>query len=213
MTSRATDSQPSRRPRRKAREVPVASRDRARAEAKKRKRQLPFQGDIVSLAILISVLLIVLTAVAVPLRNYYEGRSEIARLNASIAALESRKDGLERDVEKYSSEEYTRQEARRRLGLMETGETAWRIIDPRMTHAPAITTDEAPDTRPWPQVMIDSLRELPEEETSEEVPVPPTPVEEPPLIDAPPADAPVEAPADAPVEAPAEQPVADLPQQ
>ncbi|WP_245945769.1 septum formation initiator family protein [Corynebacterium senegalense] len=168
MTSRATQPQPSRRPRRRATEVPVASRDRARAEAKKKKRKLPFQGDITGLAIVISVLLVVLVAVAVPLRNYYEGRSEIARLNASIQELEQRKADLEGDIAKYRDEDYVKQEARRRLGMMEPGETAWRVIDPRMTHSDTITTDEIPDTRPWPQVMVDSLRQVPGEETQGE---------------------------------------------
>lgn len=186
MSSRASGSQPSRCPRRKATEVPVAARDRARAEAKQKKRKLPFQGDITSAAILIAVLLVVLTAVAVPLRNYYEGRSEIARLEDSIAALEREKANLQKDAEKYSDEDYIRQEARRRLGLMEPGETAWRIIDPRMTQNPAITTDEVPDTRTWPQVMLDSLREVPEEEPGDAT-SPPQPVEpeQPPAPDIP----------------------------
>lgn len=166
MTSRATQPQPSRRPRRRATEVPVASRDRARAEAKKKKRKLPFQGDITGLAIVICVLLIVLVAVAVPLRNYYEGRSEIARLNASISELEQRKVELEGDIAKYRDEGYVKQEARRRLGMIEPGETAWRIIDPRMTQNESITTEEIPDTRPWPQVMLDSLREVPEQQAN-----------------------------------------------
>ncbi|SDR82382.1 Cell division protein FtsB [Corynebacterium timonense] len=140
----------------------MASRDRERAERKKKKRTVPFEGDIVSLAVIIAVVLLVLVAVAVPLRNYYEGRSEIARLEASIQELEQRKADLEGDIAKHRDEEFIKQEARRRLGMIEPGETAWRIIDPRMTHGESITTDEIPDTRPWPQVMLDSLREVPE---------------------------------------------------
>lgn len=128
MTLRATQPQPSRRPRRRATEVPVASRVRARAEAKKKKRKLPFQGDITGVAIVISVLLVVLVAVAVPLHNYYEGRSEIARLNASLQELEQRKADLEGDIAKYRDEDYVKQEARRCLGMMEPGETAWREL-------------------------------------------------------------------------------------
>lgn len=148
----------------------MASRDRARAEAKKRPRKMPFQGDITGLAIVIGVVLAVLLAVAVPARNYYEGRSEIARLNASIGQLEARKADLEGDIAKYKDQDYAKQEARRRLGMMEPGETAWRIIDPRMTHDDTITTDQIPDTRPWPQVMLDSLRQLPEEQPLDDAP-------------------------------------------
>ncbi|WKD57272.1 Cell division protein FtsL [Corynebacterium capitovis DSM 44611] len=150
-----------RRPRRPVTRVPVASRDRERAEAKKnRKRRVPFEGDIVSLTIVMAVVLAVLLAVAVPLRNYYEGRSEIARLNDSIAALEDRKAALESDIAKYQDPEYVKQEARRRLGMIEPGETAWRVIDPRMTTDSSFTADDAPDTRSWVQVMWDSLREV-----------------------------------------------------
>ncbi len=143
----------------------MVSRERERQErqkAKQKKRTSLFaQQDLTSWAILIAVILAVLLAIAVPLRNYYEGRSEIARLNDSIAALEQRKTDLETDIAKYQDPEYVKQEARRRLGVMEPGETAWRIIDPRMTHGENITTEEAPDERTWTEVMWDSLREVP----------------------------------------------------
>lgn len=190
MTTRATppENQPHRRP--KATTVPVASRERARRErqqARALKQRKPlFKQDLTSWAILIAVLIAVLLAIAVPLRNYYEGRSEIARLNDSIAALEQRKTELETEIAKYDDPEYVKQEARRRLGVMEPGETAWRIMDPRMTQGENITTDQAPDDRSWPEVLWDSLREVPAPEAP-----------------APPADQAAEAPA---ASAPAEQP-------
>ncbi|AWB84441.1 septum formation initiator family protein [Corynebacterium liangguodongii] len=159
-----------RRPR--ATTVPVASREREKAERnrsqqKAAKRQASPQ-ELTSTVILILVILAVLLAIAVPLRNYYEGRSEIARLNDSIAALEQRKSDLEGDIAKYQDPEYIKQEARRRLGVLEPGETAWRIIDPRMTQGEGITTQAAPDERSWVQVMWDSLREVPGEERAPE---------------------------------------------
>ena len=187
MTTRATPPdgpRPANRKRRRApRSVPVASRDRERHETQAAKagvkaRPAVFQRDIASLAILITVLLLVLLAIVVPLRNFYEGRGEIARAQASIEALEAEKARLETDVARYQDQDFADQEARRRLGVLAEGETQWRIIDPRMTSQnPAITTEdvEEVDDRMWAEVLWDSLREIPAPEAQEEqaVPAPP----------------------------------------
>ena len=166
--------------------VPVASRDRENAERaaqrKQRGRAIAFpKQDMASVVILIGVLIVVLLAIAAPLRNFYEGRAEIARANESIARLEAQKEALENDIAKYDDEEYLKQEARRRLGVMEEGETAWRIIDPRMSAPENITTgkEDIPDTRSWPEVMWDSLR------PAEDAPPAPSRIDEPPAAPAP----------------------------
>lgn len=135
------------------------------------------------MVILISVVLLVLLAIAAPLRNYYEGRAEIARAQESIERLEARKQALESDIAMYEDDAFMRQEARRRLGVVEEGETVWRILDPRMSAPDNITTaaDEIPDDREWSEVLWDSLRDIPTEEL-------------PPIDDGPPPSAP-EAPA------------------
>lgn len=170
MTTRATppgDPQPPQHKRRRApRSVPVASRDQERLDKRADKHRVKskpglFQRDIASLAILIAVLLLILMAIAVPLRNYYEGRGEIARAQASIDALEKEKSRLETDIARYQDKDFVDQEARRRLGVLAEGETEWRIIDPRMSQGQAITSEETPvvDDRSWNQVLWDSLRE------------------------------------------------------
>lgn len=170
------DAPKPRRKRRAPKTVPVASRDRAQreqAEARKKRgraKPLILQQDLASTGILIAVILTVLIAIAVPLRNYYEGRSEIARAQASIEALQQRKDELEADIARHEDPVYVEQEARRRLGVLAEGESAWRIIDPRMTQNPTITSEEAPDDREWHQFLWDSLREIPEAEAPEEAP-------------------------------------------
>ncbi|MDK7180129.1 septum formation initiator family protein [Corynebacterium riegelii] len=167
------DAPKPRRKRRAPKTVPVASRDRAQreqAEARKKRgraKPLILQQDLASTGILIAVILTVLIAIAVPLRNYYEGRSEIARAQTSIEALQQRKDELETDIARYEDPVYVEQEARRRLGVLAEGETAWRIIDPRMTQNPTITSEETPDDREWHQFLWDSLREIPEVEAPE----------------------------------------------
>ncbi|MCT1452600.1 septum formation initiator family protein [Corynebacterium sp. p3-SID1145] len=162
--------------RRRPTTVPVASRDAERAARKqKRPRTDMLKGDIVGVAVLITVVLVVLVAIAVPLRNYYTGKAEIARLNESIAAKQEEKAQLQEDLERYSDPEYAKQEARRRLSMVEPGETAWRIIDPRMEGS-TITSEHAEDPNAgasWNEILWNSLREVPKEEEAappEEIP-------------------------------------------
>ncbi len=208
--------------------VPVASRDAERAQRAaeraqrsrtRRARVFPKQ-DMASVVILISVVLLVLLAIAAPLRNYYEGRAEIARAQESIERLEARKQALESDIAMYEDDAFMRQEARRRLGVVEEGETVWRILDPRMSAPDNITTaaDEIPDDREWSEVLWDSLRDIPEVEAPEaEAPESPeanteAPEQEAPQPDAPQPEAPV-APEQPAGEAPAEAPAPDTPAQ
>lgn len=200
--------------------VPVASRDAERAQRAaeraqrsrtRRARVFPKQ-DMASVVILISVVLLVLLAIAAPLRNYYEGRAEIARAQESIERLEARKQALESDIAMYEDDAFMRQEARRRLGVVEEGETVWRILDPRMSAPDNITTaaDEIPDDREWSEVLWDSLRDIPEAEAPEaeadapeqEAPQPDAPQPEDPAgAEQPAGEAPFEAPApDAPAQ-------------
>ncbi|MGV0394271.1 septum formation initiator family protein [Corynebacterium riegelii] len=212
------DAPKPRRKRRAPKTVPVASRDRAQreqAEARKKRgraKPLILQQDLASTGILIAVILTVLIAIAVPLRNYYEGRSEIARAQASIEALQQRKDELEADIARHEDPVYVEQEARRRLGVLAEGESAWRIIDPRMSQNPAITSEETPDGREWHQFLWDSLREnpeveAPEAEVEDKAPEAEAPEQEDPQPDAPQPEAPADAeqPAQPAGEAPAEQ--------
>ena len=201
--------------------VPVASRDAERAQRAaeraqrsrtRRARVFPKQ-DMASVVILISVVLLVLLAIAAPLRNYYEGRAEIARAQESIERLEARKQALESDIAMYEDDAFMRQEARRRLGVVEEGETVWRILDPRMSAPDNITTaaDEIPDDREWSEVLWDSLRDIPEAEAPEaESPEAEAPEQEPPQPDAPQPEAPADAEQPA-GEVPAEAPAPDAP--
>lgn len=211
---------------RKSHTVPVASRDAERAERARERKQrsrtrrarvFPKQ-DMASVVILISVVLLVLLAIAAPLRNYYEGRAEIARAQESIERLEARKQALESDIAMYEDDAFMRQEARRRLGVVEEGETVWRILDPRMSAPDNITTaaDEVPDDREWSEVLWDSLRAIPEVEVLEapesEAPESEVPEQEAPQPDAPQPEAPA-APEQPAGEAPAEAPAPDAPAQ
>ncbi|OFU51740.1 hypothetical protein HMPREF3120_11135 [Corynebacterium sp. HMSC11D10] len=209
---------------RKSHTVPVASRDAERAQRAaerkqrsrtRRARVFPKQ-DMASVVILISVVLLVLLAIAAPLRNYYEGRAEIARAQESIERLEARKQALESDIAMYEDDAFMRQEARRRLGVVEEGETVWRILDPRMSAPDNLPTaaDEIPDDREWSEVLWDSLRDIPEVEAPES-PETDAPEQEAPQPDAPQPEAPAgaEQPVQPAGEAPAEAPAPDAPAQ
>ncbi|OIR43045.1 septum formation initiator family protein [Corynebacterium sp. NML120713] len=180
-----------RRRKRLARTVPVASREQRKQQLAEQKanRESRFAApNLATLALLIIVLIAVLVAVAAPLRNFYEGRNEIARAQANIEHLERRQADLEREIAKYEDPEYLNQVARRRLGVMEPGESAWRVIDPRMTHGTTITSDETPDDRGWAVFLWDSLREVPEDVPAD------APEESPAPAESPAPEAPAEAP-------------------
>lgn len=180
-----------RRRKRLARTVPVASREQRKQQLAEQKanRESRFAApNLATLALLIIVLIAVLVAVAAPLRNFYEGRNEIARAQANIEYLERRQADLEREIAKYEDPEYLNEVARRRLGVMEPGESAWRVIDPRMTHGTTITSDETPDDRGWAVFLWDSLREVPEDVPAD------APEESPAPAEAPAPEAPAEAP-------------------
>ena len=121
--------------------------------------------NIVGVGVIISVVVIVLLTIAVPLRNYYNGRSEIARLNESISAKQAEKEAILTEIDRYRSDEFVEQEARRRFGVVAEGETAYRIMDPQMTPGHTVTTERGTemDERPWYEVLWDSVAQPPEE--------------------------------------------------
>lgn len=144
--------------------VPVASRSAGRAgrsttRPRPKVKRKPNRLDVAGFTVIVAVLVVVLAAIAVPLRNFYQGRSEIARLNESIAAKEAEKAELQEEIDRYQDEDFVKQEARRRLGVIEPGETAYRILDPQMSPDHSVTTDKE-DTekdQPWYAVLWDSV--------------------------------------------------------
>lgn len=154
--------------------VPVSSRD-ARDGKPAASRTRVRRPNLWVVAVIVTVVLIVLLAIGVPLRNYYQGRTEIARLNESIVAKQEEKDRLLDEIERYEDEEYIRQEARRRLGVIEPGETAYRIIDPRMDTDGSLSTPHGAEETldPWYVTLWESISEPP----MPEVDIPPPPSE------------------------------------
>lgn len=153
--------------------VPVASRAADRKATRKAKPAVAGSGrshnrlDLVGFGVLVLVALLILAVIAVPLRNYYQGRTEIVRLNESIIAKQDEKEHLLSEIEKYESDAYIEQEARRRLGVVGEGEVAFRILDPEITSGDSVTTDEhaEEESRDWYEVLWDSIATKPDPES------------------------------------------------
>ncbi|GAB3596335.1 Septum formation initiator [Corynebacterium faecale] len=151
--------------------VPVSSRDRAPETISA--VRAPFRLGAVGVVVLALVVLLILMTVAIPLRNYFQQRSEIAHTEASIQAKELQIEELSEELDRYQSEAYVREQARRRLGVIEPGETAFRILDPALDSGATVTSDgteeEARGT--WYETLWESVTE-PELLEPEELPAP-----------------------------------------
>lgn len=148
--------------------VPVSTRGTRRPRAPKKK--LPGLS-IPEFGLLLLVVGLILATIMNPLRIYYEGRSEIARMSEEIQAKQEEKERLTEELERYSSEAYRREQVRRRLGVIDQGETAFRIVDPEMDNAPVIATEQegrAPGS--WWELLWLSISEPPKEGPAPEPP-------------------------------------------
>ncbi len=162
--------------------VPVSSRDRAPETAPA--ARAPFRLGAMGIVALAVVVLLILVTIAIPLRNYFQQRSDIARTEASIVAKQGQIDELEEQLDRYQSEAYIREQARLRLGVIEPGETAFRILDPALENDATVTSDgtEIEPRGTWYETLWESVTEpeLLEEEPQLPPPVDPAlPLEEP----------------------------------
>ncbi len=139
--------------------VPVSSRERATETVSA--ARAPFRLGAIGIVALSVVVLLILVTIAIPLRNYFQQRSEIAHTEVSIAAKEREISQLSDDLERYQSEAYIREQARLRLGVIEPGETAFRILDPALENEHSVTSDgtEPEPMGPWYENLWDSVTE------------------------------------------------------
>lgn len=117
----------------------------------------------------IGVLVLFLVAtLAIPLRTYAQQQAEVAATRDNIAAMEQRISELEAEKELYSNPAYIKEQARLRLGLIEPGETPFRILDPQITDQTEVTEEDVPQrqAKKWYATLWDSITVLPEEETT-----------------------------------------------
>lgn len=150
------------------RSVPVSSRKAAAAGPRKAGKPKVRLGAP-EIGVLVLVAILILATIAVPLRNFFQQRTEIARLTESIAAKELERERLEGEIDLYSSEAYVAEQARQRLGVIGEGETAYRIVDPRMDTDSTVTSDESEikQERTWYEILWTSVSD-PESLTAED---------------------------------------------
>ncbi|AWT25724.1 Cell division protein FtsL [Corynebacterium provencense] len=115
--------------------------------------QLKSSVNPVVVAVSVLVLAAVVVSVATPLRNFFEQRAAIAEVNATIERQEAEKQALTEEIARYGSEAYVREQARTRLGLVEPGETAYRLMDPDISSGADYVPGEVEETpepeKPW----------------------------------------------------------------
>ncbi|MGJ4050799.1 FtsB family cell division protein [Corynebacterium macclintockiae] len=123
---------------------------------------------------LVALMLAIFLALSIanPLRNYFEQRAELAQINAKIEGQEKEKAELTNELNRYRDQDYIKEQARTRLGLIEPGESAYRIISPKI-HADKLGTEQGEDAtgdesnRDWYARLWDSIS-TPEEAKDED---------------------------------------------
>ena len=112
--------------------VPVARREVTGVQPKVRASKPAFKIGPKEIFVVAAVLILMLLATALPLRNYFQQRHAIVTAQQAIESKQEEKQQLIEEIERYQSEDYIREEARNRLGVIQPGESAYRIIDPEM---------------------------------------------------------------------------------
>lgn len=120
--------------------------------------------------VVILTVIIVLVAIAIPLKNYFQQRGEIARLETSIAAKEQRQKDIAAEIDKFSNDAYKDELARNRFGTTKPGELAYRINDPRMTDDNSLTSvaEDLIVEYPWYEDLWRSVTVPPDPDQLEE---------------------------------------------
>jgi cell division protein FtsL len=110
-----------------------------------------------SVRALVFALVLVMAFVLVypTLNSYLRQQSQLAELNAQVAAARERNEDLQADVDRWSDPAYVAAQARERLSFVLPGETPYRVVDPETVpdapepiDAPASGLD-AGSTQPW----------------------------------------------------------------
>ncbi len=179
----------------------IERRERAQEAPRRLARSfvaLPAKVNPKIIIAVVAAVVVLAFSLATPLRNYYQQRTELANLRNTIAAQEQRKSDLEDELNRYNNEEYLKEQARVRLGVIEPGESAFRIMSPKITtgdpNSPEPGTSESEteaglaenQDEPWFRTLWDSIAIPPEDSPTgdgdgptEELRVPTLPEENP----------------------------------
>jgi cell division protein FtsB len=106
------------------------------------------------IAVLVLVVVTLVVSAALPVREFFSQRGEIAELAAANAAAEDRVDELAAERERLDDPAHIAAEARRRLHFVMPGETAYIVIPPEPAKA-----QDAGDDDPWWSQLWDSVEQ------------------------------------------------------
>ncbi|MDN8625354.1 MULTISPECIES: FtsB family cell division protein [Corynebacterium] len=163
--------------------LPKPARQSRRRQAQRRLRELRFGRDgkqwvltvpsqqSAARLIILAVLVVAMTmTVASPLKSYFQQRSELQQLHIDIAHQEEEKAELQKQLDLYNDDDFVKEQARLRLGMVERGETSWRIIDPSIKTNTSEESDPKKDEHqdPWYTQLWSSVREKPSEKNQHE---------------------------------------------
>ncbi|TKJ18793.1 septum formation initiator family protein [Blastococcus sp. CCUG 61487] len=121
-------------------------------------------------ALLMTLVLLLALTLAGPIRQYLEGRQELAELTAEGAALDRRAAELERQLDRQADPAWIERQARERLTYVLPGDRLLVVVDGAAVEGDAGTLDEAArpaPAQPWYEGLMESLAradgDLPEE--------------------------------------------------
>ncbi|MDO4908325.1 MAG: septum formation initiator family protein [Corynebacterium sp.] len=139
--------------------VPVRNREiRGSKKPKNTKRGLP-RVTVARAVVGFAVLILAALTIAMPMRNYFQQRSEVARVEASILAKQAEKEQLLAEIDKYNDPAYLDEATRNRLGVIAPGQTAYRLMDPGILSQDSTDSSrvEYHPVSPWYKTLWNSV--------------------------------------------------------
>ncbi|MBC2681993.1 septum formation initiator family protein [Corynebacterium sp. 4HC-13] len=132
-------------------------------------KQLPQKVNPAVLTVAAFLVIFLAVSIAPPLRNYFSQRAELAELNAQIDHKTQQRDQLTEELNRYNNNDYIREQARTRLGLIEPGESVYRILSPKIQANPAGSTpgveeEQGGQRGEWYEQLWDAIATPPPEE-------------------------------------------------
>ena len=111
------------------------------------------------IAVLVLVAVTLVTSAALPLREFFEQRGDIAALAQRNAEARARVSALEGERERLQDPDFVAAEARRRLHFVRPGETAYVLLHPSTAPGGASADGEVTAQDPWYSQLWSSVRE------------------------------------------------------
>ncbi|MGY1673548.1 FtsB family cell division protein [Geodermatophilus sp. SYSU D00710] len=160
-----------------SRPIPAGTRSGAgsRPDARRPGRRTPRQAPRAAVArrplvtgrvvLFVGLLLLLALTLAGPVRQWLEGRAELARLAAESTAYDERIADLEAELARQSDPDWTAREARERLAYVLPGDRLVVVVDGEAAEGDAGTLPDTGDTtpRPWYEELLGSVTDADEE--------------------------------------------------